>query len=239
VETKRALGTLQFDLVAQGKRLEAVACLSYATGELSRGDGSMSALVEQLMQAGGGQMAAMLGGRFGLSPSQTQAALQALGPMLAGGMKQQAQAQGGLEGLLGSVLNQGHAQFDSAERLAQPGMTATGNDVLGQIFGSKDVSRQVAAQASAQTGLGADLLKKMLPVVATMVAGQLASKAMGGGLGGLLGAAQAAMGGGGAAQAPAGGVAGMGGGLGQLASMIDMDRDGNPLDDIMKMVGRG
>jgi hypothetical protein len=194
----------------------------------------MSALVEQLMQAGGGQVAAMLGGRFGLSPSQTQAALQALGPMLAGGLKQKAQAQGGLEGLLGSVLNQGHAQFDSAERLAQPGMTAAGNEVLGQIFGSKDVSRQVAAQASAQTGIGADLLKQMLPVVASLVAGQMASKAMGGGLGGLLGAAL-----GGAATQPAAAGGGMAGGLGQLASLIDMDRDGNPLDDIMKMVGRG
>jgi hypothetical protein len=194
----------------------------------------MSALVEQLMQAGGGQMAAMLGGRFGLSPAQTQAALQALGPMLAGGMKQQAQAKGGLEGLLGSVINQGHEQFGSAERIAQPGVTAAGNEVLGQIFGSRDVSRQVAAQAAAQTGLGTDLLKKMLPVVASMVVGQMASKAVGGGLGGMLGAAL----GGGAGQAAARATGG-GGGLGQLASMIDMDGDGNPLDDIMKMVGRG
>jgi hypothetical protein len=39
---------------------------------------------------------------------------------------------------------------------------------------------------------------------------------------------------------PAGGApAQPGGGLGALASMIDMDRDGNPLDDILGMVGRG
>lgn len=192
----------------------------------------MSALVEQLMQAGGGQVVQMLGGRFNLSPAQTQAALQALGPMLGGGLKQQAQASGGLEGLLGSVLNQNHTQFESADRLAQPGMTAAGNEVLGQIFGSKEVSRQVAAQAAQQTGLGADLLKQMLPVVASLVVGQMASKAAEGGLGGML---AGALGGAGAGQAaPA-----AGGGLGQLASMIDFNRDGNPLDDIMKMVGRG
>jgi hypothetical protein len=174
----------------------------------------------------------MLGGRFNLTPSQTQAALQALGPMLAGGLKGQAQQRGGLESLLGSVLTQGHAEFDSAERLARPGMTAAGNDVLGQIFGSKDVSRQVAAQAAQQTGLGPDLLKQMLPVVASLVMGQMASKAAGGGLGGLLAGALGA----GAGQAAAGG--GGAGALGQLASLIDMDRDGNPLDDIMKLVGK-
>jgi len=28
------------------------------------------------------------------------------------------------------------------------------------------------------------------------------------------------------------------GGMGGLASMLDLDRDGNPLDDILRMVGR-
>ena len=45
----------------------------------------------------------------------------------------------------------------------------------------------------------------------------------GGGLGGLLG----------------GLLGGQSGGAGGLASMLDMDGDGNPLDDIMRMVGRG
>jgi hypothetical protein len=30
-----------------------------------------------------------------------------------------------------------------------------------------------------------------------------------------------------------------GGGGGGLASMLDMDGDGNPLDDILRMVGKG
>jgi len=36
------------------------------------------------------------------------------------------------------------------------------NDVLGQIFGSKDVSRTVAQSAAEETGLEPSLLKKML-----------------------------------------------------------------------------
>ncbi|MBK7469630.1 MAG: hypothetical protein IPI73_02305 [Betaproteobacteria bacterium] len=46
-----------------------------------------------------------------------------------------------------------------------------GNDVLGQIFGSKDVSRAVAQNAAAQSGLDSSLLKKMLPMLAMLVAG--------------------------------------------------------------------
>lgn len=232
----------------------------------------MSGLVGTLLQAGGGQALEMLGGRFGLGPAQTRAALEALAPMVAGGLKQQAQSRGGLEGLLGGVLNQGHAAYgDSVENLARPGTTDAGNAILGEIFGSRDVSRAVADQAAAQTGIGADVLKKMLPVVAMMAAGALAKGASGTGLGGLLGslaagAGSAAGGGragggagmlggllaqalgaaaggqGAAAPAQAGAGAGAapaaGGGLGALAGMIDLDGNGNPLDDIMRMVGR-
>lgn len=237
----------------------------------------MSGLVGTLLQAGGGQALEMLGGRFGLGPAQTRAALEALAPMVAGGLKQQAQSRGGLEGLLGGVLNQGHAAYgDSVENLARPGTTDAGNAILGEIFGSRDVSRAVADQAAAQTGIGADVLKKMLPVVAMMAAGTLAKGAAGNGLGGLLGSlaagAGSAAGSGGAggagmlggllaqalgaaaggqgaaapaqaqaqaqAQAGAGAAPAAGGGLGALAGMIDLDGNGNPLDDIMRMVGR-
>jgi hypothetical protein len=233
----------------------------------------MSGLVGTLLQAGGGQALEMLGGRFGLGPAQTRAALEALGPMVAGGLRQQAEQRGGLEGLIGGVLNQGHAAYGvTPDNIARPGTTAAGNEILGAIFGSKDVSRAVAGQAAAQTGISADILKQMLPVVAMMAAGALARGAGGSGLGNLLGAVaggaggagmlgnlvSAAMSGGGASGAggglgallgaaagavgggPAGGApAQPGGGLGALASMIDMDRDGNPLDDILRMVGRG
>ena len=113
-----------------------------------------------------------------------------------------------------------------------------GNEVLGQIFGSKQASRGVAEQVAAQTGVGADVLKQMLPVVATLIMGVLAKQGLGGGaagapqsglgglLGGLLGGAQSAAPGG----AP-GGVAGM------LSSVLDANKDGNVADDLMKLAG--
>ena len=70
----------------------------------------------------------------------------------------------------------------------------------------------------------------------------MASKANSGGLGSILGNAIGNSAGGGigdilnsVTQGNAGGNAGI---LGNLANMIDMDKDGNPLDDIMKMIGR-
>ncbi len=207
----------------------------------------MSGLLDTILQAGGGSAVDMIAGKFGISPSQAQSAISALSPMIAGGFKSQAQ-QGGLENILGSVLTPEHANIgaDPAE-LARPGTTDAGNQILGAIFGSKEVSREVASQASGQTGLPTDLLKQMLPVIAMMAAGTMANKANSGGIGGMLGnmignavggnvgGALGGLLGGGAQTANAG--AG-GGALGSIANMLDMDHDGNPLDDIMGMLGK-
>ena len=112
----------------------------------------------------------------------------------------------------------------------QPTPVAKGNDVLGQIFGSKEVSRTVAAGAEQQTGISSELLKQMLPIVAMMVAGYMAkqsgdSGSKGGGLGGLIGGLL-------------GGKKASSGGLGGLGSLLDLNGDGNALDDIIGMAGK-
>ncbi len=110
-----------------------------------------------------------IGRQFGLSEEQTRAAFDALTPVVASGMRRSAQSETGLQDILNSALN-GNREVD----------TASGNDVLGQIFGSKDVSRGVAQQLSASSGIGAAVLKQLLPIVASVVMGQVAKK-MGGG----------------------------------------------------------
>ena len=177
-------------------------------------------IMDMLQQSGGiGTMAKELG----VNESVAQAGAAALLPAILGGFKKTTQAQpsglDGLGGLLDSVLG------------TQPTPVEKGNDVLGQIFGSKEVSRTVAAGAEQQTGISSDLLKKMLPVVAMMVAGYMAkessgSAGSGGGLGGLIGGL---LGGGNNASS---------GGLGGIASMLDLNGDGNPLDDIIGMAGK-
>ena len=150
-----------------------------------------------------------------------------------GGAPSGGDALGGLGSLVGMLGGSGAAGgLLNAVLGSQPTPVEKGNDILGQIFGSKDVSRQVAARAETQTGVSSDLLKKMLPILAMLVMGYLAkgqgggAQSSGGGLGDLVGAVL----GGGQQQS--------GGGLGSLVGMMDFNRDGNPLDDIIGMVGK-
>ncbi|MCC6478157.1 DUF937 domain-containing protein [Sphingorhabdus sp.] len=211
-------------------------------------------MMEILKQSGAiGSVAQQLG----VNEQIAQAGAEALLPAILGGFKKTAQAQpGGIEGL-GGLLGQlgGGGLLDSVLSPA-PTPVEQGNDVLGQIFGSKDVSRSVAGHAAEQTGIDSSLLKKMLPLLAMLVAGYLAKQGggeQGGGLGGILGnVLGGALGGG---QQQGGGLGGVlgnvlggalgggqqaapAGGLGGLGSLLDMDGDGNPLDDIIGMAGK-
>lgn len=197
-------------------------------------------LTDILAQAGGIESMAK---DLGIPPAMAKQGAEALLPAILGGFKKQAQS-GGIEGLGGLLGQLGGGGLLDAVLGSQPTPVAQGNDVLGQIFGTKDVSRTVAGQAAAQTGLDAGLLKKMLPILAMMVAGYMAKQggqSQGGGLGGMLGGSGGLGGmlgnilggavGGGAAPSAAGG-------LGGLAGMLDLNGDGNPLDDILGMAGK-
>lgn len=186
-----------------------------------------------LAQTGGLQSMAR---ELGVSESQAKSGAAALLPAILGGFKKQTQGQSsGLEGLGGLLGSLGGGGLLDDVLSPQPTNVNRGNDVLGQIFGSKDVSRTVAQSAAAKSGLDPSILKKMLPMLAMLVTGYMAKQqgggAAGGGggmLGGLLGGL---MGGGNAgAASPQGG--------GGLASMLDLDGDGNPLDDILGMAGK-
>ena len=198
-------------------------------------------ITEMLAQMGGLQSMAR---ELGVSESQAATGAAALLPAILGGFKKQAKAQPtGIEGLSGLLGQLGGGGLLDEVLSPQPTNVSRGNDVLGQIFGSKDVSRTVAQSAAAKSGLDASLLKKMLPMLAMAVAGFMAKQQGGGAavrrpsaagglgsLGSLLGGLLGGRSGGGAAAGAAG--------LGGLASMLDLNGDGNPLDDILEMVGK-
>jgi hypothetical protein len=164
--------------------------------------------------------------QLGLSESQAKAGAAALLPALVGGLRKQADGSEGLGGL--GALLQGAGGTALLENVLGPAATnvGAGNDLLGQLFGSKDVSRAVADKAAQTSGVSADTLKKMLPILAMVVSGVLAAKQSGAqpGSGGLLGQLGGAFAG-----------ANSAGGLGAL---LDLDGDGNPLDDIAGMAGK-
>ncbi len=182
-----------------------------------------------------------IGRQFGLSDEQTRVALEALGPVVAAGVRRSAQTPEGLQDMMKSILVGGHDQaLSDPEALALERAKPRGDDILGQIFGSKDVSRGVAQQLSATSGIGATILKNLLPIVASMVLGKLA-KGFGGGAaptapapggGGLGDILKDILGGGGSAQVP------------QRQTPVDVappsgDSSGNPLEDILGEILKG
>ncbi len=193
-------------------------------------------ITDILAQTGGLQSVAR---ELGISESQAASGAAALVPAILGGFKKQAQLQPtGLEGFGGLLGQLGGAGLFEDVLSPQPTDVSRGNDVLGQIFGSKDVSRTVAQNAASQSGLDVGVLKRMLPMLAMLVAGYMAKQRMagsaaqpsaaGGGLGGLLGGLFGRK----AASADGAGAAS------GLAAMLDLNRDGNSLDDILRMAGK-
>lgn len=185
---------------------------------------------------------------LGIDQQTAAAGAAVLLPAILGGFKNQAQASpSGIDGLGGLLAQMGGGALLDSVVGAQPTPVDQGNAILGQIFGNKDVSRQVAGHAAEQSGISSDTLKRLLPVVAMLVAGYLARQsgeqsapaapagggALGGAMGGMLGQVLGSVLGGGRSAAPSAAPS-----AGGLAGMLDLDGDGNPLNDIIGMAGR-
>ena len=113
-------------------------------------------------------------GRQAAAPPAAGGGLGGLAEILGGALGgQQGGAGGGFGGGLGGILMDAVLKRDPTP--AQPG-----NDILGEIFGSKDVSRGVAEEVAGSTGISADLLKRMLPILAMAVVGYMLNRNSGG-----------------------------------------------------------
>jgi hypothetical protein len=207
-------------------------------------------ITDILNQTGGLQSIAR---ELGISESQAASGAAALAPAILGGFQNQAQNQpGGVEGL-GGLLGQlgGGGLLDNVVH-PQPTDVSPGNQLLGHIFGSKDVSRNVAQSAASQTGLEPSVLKKMLPMLTMLLAGYMARQAgqranagaadaggasAGGGLGGGLGSILGGLlGGSGLGGALGGALGGLGGAsTGGTTTGGANTAGGNPLNDILGM----
>ena len=168
--------------------------------------------VNELLPTGGIEA---LASQLGIPPEQAKRGAEALLPSVLSGM-----------GHNSAHLNE-HVPALGGESLAQnvvgsePTQVDLGNQLLGGIFGSKDVSRQVARHAAGSSGLDPAILKRMLPILAMLVAGHLSGRTSSqqGGFGAVLGPLLSGLGGAGmAGGSPVGGSGsgGLGGILGCL-----------------------
>jgi hypothetical protein len=209
-------------------------------------------LMDILRQTGGINAIA---NQLGISPEAAEAGANSLLPAIIGGFTKLSAANGGGNTGIGSLVGmlQGLGGGTLATNVIGPEPTniENGNAILGQIFGSKDVSRTVAGHSAAQTGIDPKLLQQMLPILSMLVGGYLSHQASSGtitkdvmvaqdnsegGLGVMLGSILGSVLGGvqSSHATSSGGMASLGG----LASMLDMNKDGNPLDDIISMAGK-
>ena len=176
-----------------------------------------------IQSAQGGEGLQNLANQFGLSPDQTQAAVQAIIPALSHGLQRAAQNPGALSGVVGELQNDAHA--GSYADPAQTGAAAdAGTGALGQIFGGPGVTNQIAEQISRVSGLSPAIVASLLPAVTSMVMGGLAHAMNQQGQGATLNPDAAPAGGGGLFGSLVSAVTGAlgGGAQGGLGTLINM-----------------
>ncbi|MBT8102427.1 MAG: DUF937 domain-containing protein [Gammaproteobacteria bacterium] len=173
-------------------------------------------LMDLLKASGGGNSVGQLAKTVGLGSADTSKLVEALAPALMRGMQKNTADDSGLAGLRSALQTGGHDRYiDNPELLASEATRNDGNNILGHIFGSKDVSRNVAAVAAKDTGIDASLIKKALPLLATLAMGAMSKKTS---AGRDIGSSAAS------------------GGLGPLGDLLGMgSKSGGGLDDILGM----
>ncbi|WP_075289925.1 DUF937 domain-containing protein [Pararhizobium arenae] len=138
----------------------------------------MLPLFDVMLNAQNGQAMEVMARQFGLAQEQMAKATAALMPAFSTAMKRNASNPYDFSAFLAAMTSGNHAQyFEDMTKAFTPQGLADGNGILGQLFGSKEMSRAIAAQAAQMTGIGQEIYKQMLPVMATALMGGLFKQA--------------------------------------------------------------
>lgn len=184
-------------------------------------------IMDMIARMGGADGIAAMAARVGISPEAAQGAIAAMVPAITGGMAKQAQAGNG--SLVDQLAGMAAAFTGSA---ASDEAVAQGKEIVGNVLPAGG-AEAVTQAAAAKTGLDLGALAALLPMAATMAASALgngtgtvagAGSGSAGGLGGMLGGLLGGLGG-----------SSTGGAANSLIAMLDTNKDGNPLDEIMGM----
>jgi hypothetical protein len=132
----------------------------------------MLPLFDMMMKAQDGDAVEAMGKQFGLAQEQMTEAMAALMPAFSTGLKRATSNPYDFSALMAAISSGSYAKyFEDMAKAFSPQGVADGNAILGQIFGSKEVSRAIAAQAAQMSGIGQDIYKQMMPAVANAMVG--------------------------------------------------------------------
>ncbi len=178
----------------------------------------------------GQQLLSQMTGKLNLSEEQLAQAATQLLPAIQKGLSEKVKTD---PATLENVLQQEASTLAQAADTKQEhpdNIAQSGNALLGEIFGSKEVSREVAARAAQSTGIDLGALKAMLPMLASVAGGALLSQSnnqqkasgLAGLVGGLLGSkkAQSSL------------------NLSAMAGFLDQDNDGSIADDLLGLASK-
>jgi len=180
----------------------------------------MANILDMLLSNGNGRTVSELAKQFDLPENQTRTAMEELIPALSRGIENNTTSTPGMDDLLEALRTGKHERYmDNPDVLSHADTTRDGNDILGHVFGNKEVSREVAQRASKKSGISSTVLKKMLPVLATLAMGALSKGVLGGNKGN-------------SRQATASGSSGI------IGALLDSDRDGSIWDDVLSMAAK-
>ncbi|VBB43715.1 conserved hypothetical protein [uncultured Paludibacter sp.] len=173
-----------------------------------------------------------IAGKLGMDENQAANVVNTAVPVILGGLNKNARTEEGaaslnkaLEKHDGGILDNlmGMLGGDTQE------LEQDGGGILGHVFGDKQ--SQVEEAVAKKSGISMAQVGPILAILAPIVMGYLGkqknqSNTGAGGLGDLIGGL---LGGGGQKQSSGGGLMGM------ISGLLDKDKDGSPIDDILEM----
>ena len=178
----------------------------------------MQQLLNLLLSSKGGNAANQISQIFNIDQGTAELAIQKLLPALSRGVSNNNTQAGGLENLLALLGGPG----ENNQQLSQLGEKSSanlGNQILSMIFkDDKDVSRNVAGHAAKESGLDSGLLKKLLPVVALVLMNTLKNNKE--------------------ESIQSAAASSAGNSSGGLLGLLDFDKDGSALDDVLNLAKR-
>jgi len=185
-------------------------------------------IIDMVLSGQNGALVKEIANKFGIDATQAESAVSQLLPALSQGLKQNV-AGDKLSSIMGLIQNGGLQNLLDGSASVNDHSAEEGNNILGQLLGSKDVSRQLASHVSGNTGVSSDILKQMLPVVASAFMGALGKKFSNSSA---------------AASAELAGLTGTqnissddnSGIMGMITGLLDTDKDGSVADDILGMI---